>query len=262
MNTLATVNQLQAYLGFEGDDVRVYETLRATTSQIEGLANRHFSPYSKTIQHTPQASDELTLRDDLLALTSIISNDGTSIPVSDVRLLPGSGQPASYLVLEDGRAFTWQGARDGAIAVTGMWGWHDDYDHAWRDSDDALAASLDATSTAVIVALAHLPDSAGETPRFQVGQLLRIDDEFMAVTGIELDDQGADTLTVVRGVNGTTATSHTLSTQIDIYLPPEDIRALAIQWAAWLYREHDHRQRGDIPAALLASLRPLVREGV
>ncbi len=49
-----------------------------------------------------------------------------------------------------------------------------------------------------------------------------------------------NTVTVVRGANGSTAAAHTASsTPIAIYVPPVDISEICLRWAAWLYKQED-----------------------
>lgn len=45
------------------------------------------------------------------------------------------------------------------------------------------------------------------------------------------------TLTIERGVNGTTAATHANATAISRYLPPQDIRSLAVGWALHVYAQ-------------------------
>jgi hypothetical protein len=60
-----------------------------------------------------------------------------------------------------------------------------------------LAANIDGTTTSIAVA-------AGDGIKFRVNSLVVIEDEYIKVTGV-----AGDTLTVVRGFDGTTAAAHT-----------------------------------------------------
>ncbi len=80
------------------------------------------------------------------------------------------------------------------------------------------------------------PDALGLAPRFSAGQLLRLGEEFVHVTGV---DATANTLSVIRGVRGTAAASHPAGTPLAIYAPPLDVQALCLRWAAWLYQQVD-----------------------
>jgi hypothetical protein len=61
-------------------------------------------------------------------------------------------------------------------------------------------------------------------------------------------------------VCGTSAAFHAQNTPVYTYQPPADIAALALRWAAWLYREPD--TAAALPDNLLEVLLPLRRVGV
>ncbi len=266
MVTITTMDRLRAYLGLEAgeDDTRLRDSLEAASAAIQTKAGRRFIPMQATRYHSvnPRRPAELILQDDLLELTAVQNGDGTTIPLDDVTLIRDGDGAAYMLLLKNGRAFTWVNHPDQAIAVTGIWGWHDLWSQAWRDSKDVLVASVDSTAeTEISVGFADQADSAGESPRFQVGHMLRIDDEYLHVTGIVIDTEGADVLTVQRGINGTTAAAHSLSAPIATYQPPEVIASLTVLWAAWLYRTPDHHD-ADMPAVLDDLLSSIIRRTV
>ena len=91
-----------------------------------------------------------------------------------------------------------------------------------RRDRDAIA---DATATSVTVS-ARADVEAGHT--------LLVDSEQLYVKSYS-----GNTLTVVRGVNGTTATSHGGGAAIDIYRHPVPIVEAAIMQAARLWRRKD-----------------------
>lgn len=260
MNTLTTLDRLCRHLGIPvgTDDIRLLDAIQAATGQIERLSSRHFTPRVATRAHTITYPTELLLDDDLLELSAASLNDGSSIPLSGILRLPGEG-PAGVLRLYNGHIFTWIDTPLLAVSVTGVWGWHDDWANAWRDSGDVVASTLDASSTTVVVSQADGSDSAGESPRFQAGQLLKIEEEYLRVLAVTIDEMGADDLTVQRGVNGTTAAIHALNTPIATYQPAPDVESLVLRWAAWLYREPDGRVTGDVPFELMRALEPLRR---
>ena len=171
-----------------------------------------------------------------------------------VRLLPPGQSPAGLLRLVDGLAL------EGEVTVTGVWGWHDDWSNAWIDSGDTVQdAPLTVSATTLTVTNADGLDTDGRSPRFQVGHLLRVDDEYLHVRAI---DTTTNTLTVTRGVNGTTAATHVAGTPISVYRPAADVESLVLRWAGWLYREPDGVEPEPIPSALLDDLRPLRRDVV
>lgn len=264
MNTIATLYQLQQHLGLEpgDDDDRLLIALQSATAQIERLSGRRFCPRVATIDHTvdPRNPAQLLLDDDLLALDSVTGNDGSSYATGDLLLIPGGEQPASVIEYLTGNVFTWADTPVQAISVTGTWGWHDCWSEAWRDSADVVKdAALGASDTTITIGDAEGSDTEGVSPRFQVGQLLKIEDEYLRITAITVNAGSDDALTVLRGVNGTTAAAHAQNTGIYSYQPAADVTLLCLRWAGWLYRETDGRIPDRVPAALLETLAPLRR---
>jgi hypothetical protein len=152
------------------------------------------------------------------------------------------------------------------VTVTGVWGWHDDYDNAYAHVDDVQdGAGINATVTTITVADADGADLDGFQPRFSAGNLIQIGSELMDVTAV---DTGANTLTVRRGVNGTTAAAHAVNADINVYQIPETIRRITARQAALLYRRQGAFQVETLdgvgaisyPQDLLSELRGVLQE--
>lgn len=240
MIVYATLTQLRERLQIAAadtsDDARLLLALRQATAQMDRYTARRFAPVVQTRRYDYQAPDRLRLDADLLELLVLTNGDGESIDLADVRLLPGGDGPKSALLLDPTSViFVYETTRQGAIQVQGVWGWHDAWSEAWRDSSDTVQDNpLSASATTITVSDADGGDALGLAPRFQVGQLLRIEDEYLHVTGV---DATSDEITVIRGVRGTTAASHTQGTSIEVYVPPLDVQALCLRWATWLYQQ-------------------------
>lgn len=265
MYTLATLHQLRQRLGLSAadtaDDARLLAALQAASAQIEQAAGRRFSPRIATIAHdlNPRHLDELLLRDDLLQVDSIVNGDGSSIDPLDVVTLPESSLdgPISVLRLAGGQMFTWHETPLRAVAVSGIWGWHDRWSRAWRSSADTVQNNpLNSTSSTVSVSDADGADSYAIAPRFQAGQLIRIEDEYLRVLAV---NTATNVLTVLRGVNSTTAVAHDQGTVIDIFQPALEVEMLCLRWAMWLYKEPDNRGFAVTPAALASAVGGLRR---
>mgnify|MGYP006921593740 CR=1 FL=1 len=242
---IATLNQLQRRLNLDAgvDEERLTVALWAAATQIERLAGRHFEPRIKTLVHPVVCPTEILLRDDLLEVHTIVDNNG--VVITDTTLIPQGDSAASVLQKDEG--FSGE-----LLNITGIWGWHDAWSTAWRDSQDTVqSASISPYALNIIIEDVLAPDILGETPRFMVGHLIRVDDEFMRVLAV---DTANAILRVQRGVNGSTAVSHDEDTPIYTYQPPADIAALVVRWAAWLYREPDQRTPTGIPSALMKEL--------
>lgn len=253
MYTLATLYALRQQLGLaDGDtteDARLLMALEAASAAIENRTRRHFVPRMASLTHSVdlQNATTLLLKEDLLELQSLTNGDGSSISLSDVLVLSDTS-----IRLTNGAYFIYDDVAEDAIEVEGVWGYHPNWSNAWKDSGDTVQdAPLSASATSLTVTDAD----AGSPERFQVGQLLRIEDEYLWVTAI---DSATNVLTVERGVQGTTAASHTNGTGIDIYQVPQDIAMLTLNWALWFYREPDSVY-DRIPLYLLQTLKGLRR---
>lgn len=242
MITYATLTQFRARLGLPaGDaetDARLLVALRQATAQIDRFTARRFAPVVQTRRYAFYDPHSLRLDLDLLELLAITNGDGQAIPPEVALLLPDGDGPRHAILLQPAAGVWFVPGENpaAAIAVRGIWGTHDAWSEAWRAAGDALAAALDAAAGQVAVSDADGPDAAGVAPRFQAGQLLRLDDEYLHVTAV---DPVTDMLSVIRGVRGTTAASHAGGTALEIYVPPEDVTALCLRWAAWLYQQAD-----------------------
>ncbi|MEO1286880.1 MAG: hypothetical protein AAFV93_03870 [Chloroflexota bacterium] len=256
MYTLTTLYALRQHLGLEADDTsddqRLLDALQAASATIERHTRRAFQPRLASIAHDLNLRDvrELLLKDDLLTLQSITNGDGSSITNDDVIQVADS-----ILRLTNGNAFTYDETPVASILVTGIWGYHPNWAQAWADSGDTVQdVSLSDSTTSITVTDAD----AGTALRFQVGQLLRIDDEYLHITAI---DTSTNILTVKRGVNGTVASSHSNGTSIEVYQMPHDVSQLTLRWALWLYREPDNFAT-QFPPMLEQSLQGLRRVSV
>lgn len=253
MYSLASLEMLRAHLGLaasdSSEDTRLLRALEAASLGIERKANRRFIPRLASILHSIEArkATELALHEDLLELQSVTNGDGSSINLSDIATMSNG-----VLRLKNGAVFVYESSPQDAVQVTGIWGYHPNWAKAWLNSGDTVQnnpLSSSATSLTVVDA------DAGNPPRFQVGQLLKIESEYLRVTAINTT---TNVLTVERGAEGTTAAEHVLSSPISIYQVPEDIALLAIRWALWLYREADDGY-SEIPVAFLDALSSLRR---
>jgi hypothetical protein len=259
MHTYATLTALRARLGLAAadtaDDARLLGRLRAAAAQIDRFTGRVFVPMLSTRRFDYRRASAVSFgRATLLTLTAIINGDGLAIDTAAATLI---GSPAYALELDPARAaFTYSGLRFNAIAVTGLWGYHPDYAAAWRAANDAPGGALNASAGSFAVSAVNGLDAWNLTPRFQPGQLLRIDDEFMLLTATAT---APDTLTVIRGALGTTAATHSAGAPISVYTPPADLSEAALRWAAWLLKIEDagdYADHGERAYALGASSRP------
>ena len=121
------------------------------------------------------------------------------------------------------------------ITVGGFWGYHTDASQLYVATADVSITVADATTADITVAA---------IAAYEDQQYIRMEDEIMLIVSRE-----ATELTVIRGVNGTTAAAHAAK-PITIIKPMRDIQSLATYLAAYNYRNRntiaDAIQVGDI----------------
>ncbi len=277
LNTYAMLTAFRERQGLAAsdtsDDARMLNKLRAATAQIDRYTGRRFSPTIAARRFDWRSPKTLLLRGfDLLELTTLTNGDNTPINLSTVVTLGGVNGPIIGVELDTALAtFVYQTTKTRVITVTGVWGWHDDYANAWKASGETIpVGGITSSATTFTVANASGADEWNLSPRFQVGQLLKVDAEYMHLVGIT-----SNTLTVVRGANGSTAASHTASAPIFVYVPPIDIVEITLRWAGWLYKTEDAGDFGgatpaqsgaanippSLPADLVAVLASLRQTG-
>jgi len=200
-----------------------------------------FTPQRRVL--VSEETRELYLDDDLLAVTTLTtSNIATTIPSTDYYLASADNfnrSPYNLIKLKTGSAysFTYNTTPQKANAVTGLWGYHEQWSGAWEGSQDTVENNpLLVGGLSITENDADGVNLMGQTPRFMVQQLLKIEDEYLYVTA---KNTSLNTLTVIRGVNGTTAAAHAQNTAIYIYQPMAEIVGAMQVLATYCYRRKD-----------------------
>lgn len=162
--------------------------------------------------------------DSLTLATHYWTMDGYSYDVTPFRML--------RMNPNGGYGIWWGGRR--AVRITGVWGWHSNFDDAFEDSQDALAADLNASAETCSVSDADGADAMGLTPRFQVGHLVQIGSEYCLITAV---NTATNALTIKRARNGSTAAAHSSGDTVYTWRP-EDIvqQATLMQTVRWFKR--------------------------
>lgn len=160
---------------------------------------------------------------------------------------------------------TWSGGYVGAayryqypqILVTALWGYHEDYRGAWIDTlevvpqgafssgfSDGFNGVLENTSITATQTTIQMEDVDGDDvtgmPRLEAGMMLRIDDELLEVTDA---DATTNVITVVRGINGSTATTHTAGVPVYRWDVHQEVREVCYSIAA-TWRNRDESVNG------------------
>ena len=98
-------------------------------------------------------------------------------------------------------------------------------------------AGINATVTTITVTDADGVNYLNDTPRFDIGQMIKIGTEYMAIVAVNTSTQA---LTVIRGIRGSTAAIHANSAAISVFIPEPDITR-----ATTLIAFFDYARRGE-----------------
>lgn len=191
---------------------------------------------------------------------SIVSDNTTFTYGTQVFAWPRGNMPIRTLRLNDADATintTWY-PRNGrafydTILITGWWGYREQYEtFGWLASGQTIlnAAGITASGTSITVTDPDAADALFRTPAFSAGNLIRVENEMMLVMAT---DSTANTLTVRRGVNGSTAAAHALATPISIWEWEPDIVQAATRQAALLYARRGSFTSMEVAGAATAT---------
>lgn len=234
--------------------------LERATRYIQRQTRRDFFPwiedrlfpvphsfYDLSMRRFPAAN--LPLDQDLLEAL-LVNNGQTNIPPDKYYLLETNVKPHYLVALKF--PYYWGGLFGGAypynrydqpiITVRGIWGYADYHypNEFWIDTF-TLCPALDSTETSFVVSNVQIIDSFGQEA-FAIGRLLRIEDEFMIITG---RDDTSNEITVQRGARGSEAVAHDADLPITRWRVIEDIVETCLQIAK-IWRESDIAAGGRI----------------
>jgi hypothetical protein len=251
---IAELNEEALLLDYTVNASRMFDTFATNGT----MPKRRFYPTidTRTFDH-PENASLLKLRDDLLELTTLTTKNGaTTITSADYVLRTATGRygqtPYNQIQLKEDATYSeyeYDGTQYEANSVIGVWGYHDSWADAWELSGDTVTDSggINATVTTITVDDADGDDINGFPYRFRKQQILKIESEYLWLTGVNITD---NTLTVRRGMNGSTAATHAETTPISIYRPMSDIRAAMQVLTVHLYRRKDTiGERDERPVA-------------
>ncbi|KKN20600.1 hypothetical protein LCGC14_0933880 [marine sediment metagenome] len=251
--TAATVQKILEY----GQEV-VSEFTQSVGFEFAPRIVTKYRKVTDTIRRGRIRGDLLYLDEPLLAATTVTLGDATVlVEGTDFRLFPNDETPASALeMINTALAWTARIDRTSRIAIVGEWGWRRNYADAWIDSTDSVQdVSVTAEQTTITTTNADGADGRGLSPRFSPGNLIRIDSEFMSVVSIS-----SETLTVVRGVRGSTAATHTNDTQIDVFIPEGAVVRAAKKQTAFKLAKAGHFTRVSFDGAVITTMPDVLPE--
>lgn len=237
------------------DDAKVMRLIRQYSSRIDRqFKQRNASLFvptleARTIDLSPDNINSwagtLFLRtpqngiSPLLALSGVGIGTQSLIVGTNVQTYPTPTAPYYQLQLMGNCSNTWYTYAQcfptrglPYASVTGIWGYNADYANAWLAVDTLSAAIASTTTTTFTVSDVAGDNPYGEAPRISAGNVVQIDSEWMNV--IATDDL-TNTVTVVRGVNGSTAATHLISAPVSVWQTDESIRRAVTRQVAFMY---------------------------
>jgi hypothetical protein len=229
-STVTTVRN--SYLDATGtsDDSLILEMIRQASRELEDITNRHYVPVIATNYFdAPLISwnKDILLDDDLLELTTLTNGDGSNIPVTEHKLYPLNFYPKQIIKLVK-TLVQWQLPSNGdamaGISVLGVWGYQPHYDQAWTVTSATLSAGITDAATSATVT----------TGKIVSGDLVKIDSEYIYVSAVTTG--ASDTLTIVRGVNGSTAAAHLIAAPLYRWDCGYNVKGLITRAAAGYYK--------------------------
>lgn len=217
-------------------DTRLLDLLEAASRLIDRYCNRHFYVLVTTRKFDGDGATELVVQD-LVSVTSLKTDDNkdrtfeTTWAATDYLLYPSNAEPTKpwgrpyTRVLVDTEAgnedvFT---AGMQTVEINGKWGYQEVTEDSGADINEG--AQYSATDTTLTVT---------DGSKFAVGQTILIESEQLYVTAISTND-----LTVVRGVNGTTAAAHADSTDISLFVYPGPVSEACLMQVSRLWKRKD-----------------------
>lgn len=229
MKAYATLTDIKSasYLNLSttAHDTWLRKLLEESSDLIDSEVRFSFQPVEET-RYFDAAGKRLDLAfDPLLSLSTLkVDNNADdtfedTYATGDYHLYPYNKFPKTAIRINangDYGSFGTEGALK-VVEIAGVWGYGNGLSATpYTSSGATTSEELDASETGVDV-------SSGAA--FAVGNTIRIDSEQMYITGI-----ASNTLTVRRGVNGTTAATHATAKTVYYYeYPPEIVQACLVQ---------------------------------
>lgn len=245
--------------------------LRVATKRFEKLLGFEFIPRIETRdfllsgERINSVLNTFWFGKPLLALTGVtIGSTALTVPTSVTTWPANNQEPVRHLRLVGCTSCSWYNycpsdCAPPVVSITGIWGYRTRYaSEAWVKYDD-LQAGISDSVTSITVADADGADPFGLTPRFSLGQLIRIGTEYLEVTAVNTT---TNVLTVRRGVQGSTAAAHSNGDDVDSWVFEDEVRRVIERQAAMLSARRGAFQVSEVtdfgsvqyPADLLSEL--------
>jgi len=275
----ATLADVRAELKAENTtgDSLVVSALRQISERLdrEFMAVRPvFGPWIEQREFLIESSrvdsyyDTFRFSDALLSLTAVVAGSSTLTIGTTVEAWPTLRTPYRMLRIMncscDWYSYCTSDCSPPFVKITGTWGYHRNWADAFV-SVDTLAAGALIGATTITVNDVDGVDEWQQTPRISVGNLLKINDEYLEVTATNTT---TNVVTVRRGRNGSTATAHNNGDAVAVFRPEEPIRRLVTRMAAKTYARRGAFESAEItdlgtityPADWLMEARNIIQE--
>lgn len=264
LNAYATLQEFKDFVRSRGgsvqtdttDDAVVELLLKSASRYIESATGRNFTPLVETRYYDVPSGDEIDPRmlkvdGDLLEVITLTNGDGTVVSSTEYSLRPKNTTPHFGIRLVDNSTYVW--ASDGAgdthdvISVLGFWGYHNHYSSlAWYPGGTSSEA-MDASETGLDVV---------SNANFVVGDLIKYDNELGYVSAVP-----TNSLTITRGENGSTATTHLTGISVYIWRVMEEAKNACLEMAFLMYkRRFEANNSGQTTATEAISAPPEIPE--
>ncbi len=231
-NLYATIAELKAWNVARGitptsdtsDDAVLSALIEQVSRYVDGPsgANTFFYPSYETRLYDVPNSRDLKIDGPLLAITTFLNGDGSTITSDQYRLHNPNKTPYWKVSLRDTATITWylsSGSAEQVLSIAGWWGHRKQYAvRGWTLAGTLGAAITDTTTKAFTM-------SSGHT--LAVGQIIKIDSEIYNIATVS-----TNTITPnQRGDNGSTAATHSNGASVYIWNVQEEIKLAVLETA-------------------------------
>lgn len=237
MNCYASIADLKTALGVTSttDDVVMRKIAEAASRMIDKFCGRYFYVQSAT-KYFNGAGIRLWIPDLLSINASGLKTDEdgdetyeNTFATTDYFLYPFNTYPKTYIEISNVSDYSsFGGSVKKAVQIAGIWG--------YGDGISATPYIVDTTLTAAIVSTTVTTCAVTAVTNLSPGQTILIDSEQMFIYSI-----ATLTLTVERGVNGTTAALHNNASSLYIYQYPYDVWQACLDLSSAMYQNRNKK---------------------
>jgi hypothetical protein len=245
MELLATVDEVKRSIGITGAtyDATLVQALAQVSRLVAATSGRRLLPLLATRYYDGNGHAALWLPEPWLAITMVsLSSDGgatyTALGATDWWASDGltwDAAPYQLVALNPNGSYGAWYAGQRTVKIEGVLGWHSDYASAWELSGDSVqdTSGISASATTMQVTDADGVDARYATPRFSIGDLLRIESEYAVVTYVNAT---TNVVTLQRAAGGSTGATHAKSTPIHKFRPDALANEAAVVQTSRLFK--------------------------